>query len=37
MVKNDEIIAKIKEAAPKGKITCTEARKIASDFDVEPL
>lgn len=36
MVKKDEIIAKIKEAAPKGKITCTDARQIAADFNLDP-
>lgn len=35
MANKEEIIKKLQEAAPKGKITCTAARKIAGEFEIK--
>ncbi len=35
MDKREAVIAKLKELAPEGKITCTEARQVAVDFDLD--
>ncbi|HZK44424.1 MAG TPA: hypothetical protein VFC73_09125 [Syntrophomonadaceae bacterium] len=35
MVEKDEILTKIKESAVEGKISCTDARQLAADFNIE--
>lgn len=34
--KKEEIIKKLQEVAPKGKISCTDARRVAEEFAVNP-
>ncbi len=36
MVDHKKIVDKLKELFPQGKITCTEARALAQELDVEP-
>lgn len=33
---DQEIIDKLKELFPNGRISCTQARKLAQDMDVDP-
>lgn len=35
MEKKDKVVDKLKEVATEGKISCTQARKIAEDLEVE--
>lgn len=35
MAKKEEILAKLKEVATDNKVSCTEARQIAADLDVD--
>ena len=36
MSNNDQIVKKIREVATDGKITCTDARKLAEELKVDP-
>jgi hypothetical protein len=37
MQKRDQIVEKLKELSDDSKITCTDARKLAEDLQVEPI
>ena len=36
MQKNNQVVQKLREVATDGKITCTDARKLAEELQVDP-
>ncbi len=36
MQKNNQVVQKLREVVTDGKITCTEARKLAEELQVDP-